>query len=129
MSRAIRHVQISLATRYGSVLLYDDTAVKNRYRLPLGPGVVIDGEYFSRIVFQALLSDTKTHMFSWMLEQFKAARGAAPDVFLQDADAAMTLAAEEVFEDAKKRRCAWHLGQNIIKNIKSVLGSTFQVRD
>eukprot|EP00904_Undaria_pinnatifida_P004777 jgi/Undpi1/142/HiC_scaffold_1.g00141.m1 len=118
--------QISLATRYGSVLLYDDTAVKNRYRLPLGLGVVIDGEYFSRIVFQALLSDTKTDTFTWMLEQFKAARGAAPDVFLQDADAAMTLAAEEVFEDAKKRRCAWYLGQDIIKNLKSVLGSTFQ---
>ena len=64
-----------------------------------------------------------------MLEQFKAARRTAPDVYLQDADAAMTRAAEEFSEDAKKRRCAWHLGQNIIKNLKSVLGSTFQVRD
>eukprot|EP00904_Undaria_pinnatifida_P004019 jgi/Undpi1/13618/HiC_scaffold_9.g03272.m1 len=73
--------QISLATRYGSVLLYCDTAVKNRYRLRLGLGVVIDGEYFSRIVFQALLSDTKTDTFTWMLEQFKAARGPAADVF------------------------------------------------
>eukprot|EP00904_Undaria_pinnatifida_P008542 jgi/Undpi1/4818/HiC_scaffold_19.g08171.m1 len=36
--------KISLATRYGSVLLYHDTAVKNHYRLPLGLGVVIDGE-------------------------------------------------------------------------------------
>ena len=60
----IRHVQIFFATRYGSVLLYDDTAVKNHDRLPLGLGVVIDGGYFSRIVFQALLSDTKTYTFS-----------------------------------------------------------------
>ncbi|CAN0207820.1 unnamed protein product [Ectocarpus sp. 6 AP-2014] len=118
--------QIALASRYGSVLLYDDTAVKNRYRLPLGLGVVIDGEYFSRIVFQSLTVDTTAVTFEWVLEEFKAARGAAPDMFLQDADAAMGLAADKVFPDAKKRRCMWHLGQNLIKNLKKVLGSAFQ---
>lgn len=121
------YLQIALASRYGSVLLYDDTAVKNRYRLPLGLGVVIDGEYFSRIVFQSLTVDTTAVTFEWVLEEFKAARGAAPDMFLQDADAAMGLAADKVFPDAKKRRCMWHLGQNLIKNLKKVLGSAFQV--
>ncbi|CAB1098138.1 unnamed protein product [Ectocarpus sp. CCAP 1310/34] len=118
--------QIALASRYGSVLLYDDTAVKNRYRLPLGLGVVIDGEYFSRIVFQSLTVDTTAVTFEWVLEEFKAARGAAPDMFLQDADAAMGLAADKVFPDARKRRCMWHLGQNLMKNLKKVLGSAFQ---
>eukprot|EP00904_Undaria_pinnatifida_P013661 jgi/Undpi1/9425/HiC_scaffold_27.g11882.m1 len=68
----------------------------------------------------------RTHCFWMTAEQFKAARRTAPDVFLQDADAAMTRAAGEVFEDAKKRRCAWNLDQNIIKNLNSVLGSSFQ---
>ena len=42
--------QVAIAARYGEVLLYDDTAVKNQYRFPLGLGVVIDGEYYTRIV-------------------------------------------------------------------------------
>ncbi|CAN0460990.1 unnamed protein product [Ascophyllum nodosum] len=117
--------QVALATRYVAVLLYDDTAVKNEYRLPLGLGVVIDGEYYSRIVFQSLTADTKTGTFVWMLEEFKAARGAVPDMFLQDADAAMTQAADRVFPDAKKRRCMWHLGKNLLTNLRGLLGGHF----
>jgi len=47
-------------------------------------------------------------------------------VFIQDADAAMTEAAERVFPLATQRRCLWHLGQNI-KNLKPTLGSDFKV--
>ena len=119
--------QVTLATRYVAVLLYDDTAVKNEYRLPLGLGVVIDGEYYSRIVFQSLTADTKTGTFVWILEEFKAARGAVPDMFLQDADAAMTQAADRVFPDAKKRRCMWHLGKNLLTNLRGLLGGHFNV--
>ena len=121
------YAQVSLAVRYGTVLLYDDTAVKNRYRLPLGLGVVIDGEYFTRIVFQTITADTRADTFVWMLEAFKEARGGPPGVFIQDADAAMTQAAERVFPLATKRRCLWHLGQNLIKNMKPTLGSDFKV--
>ena len=54
-------------------------------------------------------------------------RGGPPGVFIQDADAAMTQAAERVFPLATKRRCLWHLGQNLIKNLKPTLGSDFKV--
>ena len=120
------HVQlrfISLSSD-GAVLLYNDTAVKNECRLPLGLGVVIGGEYYSRIVFQSLTADTKTGTFVWILDKVKAAQGAAPDMFLQDADAAMTLAPDSVFPDAKKRRCMWHLGKNLLTNLRGLLGGT-----
>ena len=120
------YAQVSLAVRYRTVLLYDDTAVKDRYHLPLGLGVVIDGEYFTRIVFQTITADTKADTFVWILEAFKEARGGPPRVFIQDADAAMTEAAERVFPLATQRRCLWHLGQNI-KNLKPTLGSDFKV--
>ena len=87
----------------------------------------IDGEYYSRIVFQWLTADTKTGTFVWMLDEFKAARGAAPDMFIQDADAAMTQAADRVFPDAKKRRCMWHLGKNLLTNLRGLLGGHFNV--
>ena len=109
------------------MLLYDDTAVKKKYRLPLGLGVVIDGENFSRIVFQTITADIRADTFVWMLEAFKEARGGAPDVFIEDADAAMTQAADQVFPLATKRWCLWHLGQNIVKNLKPTLGAGFKV--
>lgn len=109
------------------MVLYDDTAVKNKYRLPLGIGVVIDGEYYTRIVFQSIATDTTADTFVWILETFKEARGGAPDVFLQDADAAMTQAAAKVFPLATRRRCMWHLRQNLITNLKGVMGKYFNV--
>lgn len=118
---------MALATRYGSVLLYDDTAAKNKYRLPFGIGVVIDGEYYSRIVFQSLTADTRAEIFVWMLEEFKEARGGAPDVFIHDSDAAMTSAAAEVFRGAKKRLCLWRLGQDLGKNLQGLLKGDFNV--
>lgn len=110
------------------MLLYDDTAVKNRYHLPLGLGVIVDGEYSTRIVFQTVAADARTDAFEWMLETYKQARGgAAPDVFIQDADAAMARASQRVFPHAKRRRCMWHLGQDVAKNLKVLLGGQFNV--
>lgn len=119
--------QVALAVRYGKVVLYDDTAVKKKYRFPVGIGVIIDGEYYTRIVFQSITADTTADTFVWMLEAFKEARGGAPDIFLQDADAAMTQAAAEVFPFATRRRCVWHLGQNLITNLRGLLGADFEV--
>ena len=41
--------QVAISIKYGHVRLYDDTTVKNKYRLPVGIGAVIDGEYFTRV--------------------------------------------------------------------------------
>ena len=35
--------QVALSIKYGHVRLYDDTAVKNKYRLPVGIGAVTTG--------------------------------------------------------------------------------------
>lgn len=78
-------------------------------------------------VFQTITVDTTRETFEWMLEAFQEARGAPPDVFIQDADIAMTSAAVAVFPLATKRRCIWHLGQNMTKNLGGVLGFGFPV--
>ena len=83
--------QVALSIRYGHVLLYDDTAVKNKYTLPVGIGAVIDGEYFTRVAFQMISSDTQAETFEWMMEGWMEARGGeGPDVFIQDANGACT---------------------------------------
>lgn len=119
--------QVELSIKYGHVLLYDDTAVKNKYRLPVGIGAVIDGEYFTRIAFQMISSDTQAETFEWMMEAWKEARGGEPDVFIQDADGACTIAAEKVFSGATKLRCLWHLWKNVKEELTSVLGGDYPV--
>ena len=75
--------QVALSIKYGRVLLYDDTAVKNKYRLPVGIGAVIDGEYFTRVAFQMISSDTQAETFEWMMEGWKETRGGeGPYVFI-----------------------------------------------
>ena len=73
------------------MVLYDDTAVKNRYRMPIGVIVVIDSEYPTRIVGQSITADTTTDTFVWMLKCTLESRGGKQLAkFIQDADAAMT---------------------------------------
>ena len=120
--------QVALSIKYGHVLLYDDTAVKDKYRLPVGIGAVIDGEYFTRVAFQMISSDTQAETFEWMMEGWMEARGGErPDVFIQGADAACTLAASKVFKGATKLRCLWHLWKDVREKLSSVLGKKFPV--
>lgn len=117
-----------LAIRHGTVILYDDTAMKKRYRLPLGVGAVIDGEYYTRIAFQTIAADTGVETCEWVLQSFLEAREMeAPDVFIQGENNAMAGAAEKVFPLAKKRRCVWRLRQNVAKNLTGLLGNSFEV--
>ena len=114
---------VALSINYGHVLLHDDTAVKNKYRLPMGIGAVIDGEYLTRVAFQMISLDTQAETFEWMMPGWMEARGGeGPDVLIQDADGACTLAASKVFKGATKLGCLWHLWKNVREKLSSVLG-------
>ena len=114
--------------RYGHVAFYNDTAVKNRYRMPIGVFAVIDNDFPTRIVGQSNTADTTTDAFIWMLENALASRGGKqPGIFIQDADAAMMGAVRHVFPDATARRCLWYLYQDILKGLSKELGSSMHV--
>ncbi|CAB1097936.1 unnamed protein product [Ectocarpus sp. CCAP 1310/34] len=101
----------------------EQMALWNRYRMPLGVLAVIDSEYRTRIVGQSITADTTTNTFVWMLKSALRSRGGKqPDIFIQDADVAMTAAVREVFPDALARRCLWHLYQHIMKALAKDLG-------
>lgn len=109
--------------------MYNDTAVNNRYRMPIGVLAVIDADYRTRIVGQSITADTTTDTFVWLLECALQSRGGKqPSIFIQDADAAMTGAVNQVFTEAQRRRCLWHLYQSIITNLSKVLGAEMDVR-
>ncbi|CAB1120055.1 unnamed protein product [Ectocarpus sp. CCAP 1310/34] len=55
--------QVALWNRYGHIALYDDTAVKNRYRMPLGVLAVIGSEYRTRIDADAAMTAAVREVF------------------------------------------------------------------
>lgn len=125
---SLAFLQVPLANRYGYVTLYDDTMVMKNARLPLGVFAVVVNEFNTPIVCVALLSDTTTSTFKWLLKKYTEAHQGAPTVFLVDADSAMKGAASEVRPDIQQRRCDWHLHQNLRKNPSSTLGNGMSVR-
>ena len=109
--------------------LYDDTAVKNRYRMPIGVMIVIDFEYRTRIVGESIMVDTTTNTFVWMLKCALESRGRKQQaIFIQDDNAAMTGAVRQVLLDAQPRRCLWHLYQNVTKALAKDLGGDMSMK-
>lgn len=74
-----------------------------------------------------LASDTRAETFEWMLSAWKDARGGAPEAFIQDADGACTQAVDKVYPEAKKLRCLWHLGKNVLENCRPLLRADYLV--
>ena len=108
--------------------VYNDTAVKNWYRMPIGVFAVIDDDFRTRIVGRSITADTTTDTFIWMLENALASRGGKqPGIFILDADAAMMGAVRHVFPDATARRCLWYLYQDILQGLSKELGSSMHV--
>lgn len=121
--------QVALCNRYGNVTMYDDTAVKNRYRMPIGVLVIVDGDFNTRIVGQSITADTTADTFVWILKAYVASRGGRPpSIFIDDAGAAMAGAVTAVMPDAEKRRCLWYLYQDILKALATILGTRMNVR-
>ena len=122
------HPQVSLWSRFGHVALYDDTAVKNRYRIPIGVLAVIDNDYRTRVVGQPITADTMTNTFVWLLGCALDSRGGRqPEIFIQDADAAMAGQS-----DRSSRRCWRGVAcgtsyPNIIKTLSKDLGGRMNV--
>ena len=49
----------------------------------------------------------------------------SPKVFVTDGDPAVNVAVTEQFPDAFHMHCIWHISQNLPKQLKGKLGSSF----
>ncbi|CAN0886915.1 Protein FAR1-RELATED SEQUENCE 5 [Linum grandiflorum] len=112
---------------FGDVLAFDATYRKNAYNMPL---VVFSGvnHHFSTCLFgSALLKNEKTDNYKWVLKTLmEAMDGKAPKSVITDGDTAMKNAIIDVFPDANRRLCLWHLKKHVGDHVKSSkFASTF----
>ncbi|MEP3507720.1 MAG: hypothetical protein ABJN34_05590 [Litoreibacter sp.] len=117
------HPQVSFWNPIGHIALCDDTAVKNRYRVPIGVLAVIDNDYWTRIVGQSITADPMVDPFVLLLGCALDSRwGKRPEVHIQDVDAAMAGEVRQVFLDVLTRQYLWRFYRNIIKSVAKDLG-------
>ncbi len=70
------------------------------------------------IIFaQGLLADESKQSHSWLFRQIIEATGIHPTVIITDSDPAVDVAVKEVFTITYPILCAFHITQNLHKNL------------
>jgi MULE transposase domain len=111
--------------RYHDVIMHDNTCKTNRYNRPLSLFVTPDNNLKTRIVAQAIVDDESQFSYEWVFQCVKEATGVAPKVFVTDGDPAVNAAVAIQFPNAFHMHCIWHISQNLPKQLKGKLGSSF----
>ncbi|CAG8616741.1 11523_t:CDS:2 [Scutellospora calospora] len=72
-------------------------AVTNAYNLPLSIFAVVDNNFKSRIVAQAILPDETSESYGWVLQQTIKATGVQPGAFIIDANSGLESVVLEIY--------------------------------
>src|SRR3954451_19014406 len=75
---------------------------------------------------QALLVDESKQSHSWLFRQIIEGTGIHPTVIITDSDPAVDAAVKEVFTTTYPVHCAFHITQNLHKNLRKPLGDQYE---
>src|SRR5579859_809554 len=118
--------QQTLYLKYHDVVLTDNTAQTNKYRMSLCLFIGVDEHRHSRLVAQALMSDETTTSYMWVLNNLlKATNNLLPMTIFSDCDTGLGPAIETVFPTTRYLHCIFHIFQNIKKHLMRPLGTQF----
>src|ERR1051326_843302 len=105
--------------------MHDNTCKTNRYNCPLLLFVTPDNNLKIRIVAQVIVDDETQFSYEWVFQCVKEATGVASKVFVTDGDLSVNAAMTIQFPDTFHMYCIWHISQNLSKQLKGKLGSSF----
>ena len=84
--------------------------------------VVIDNNYKTRIVAQALTKYETQADYEWILKcTLQASSNHLPKVFFTDGDSAMIAAVQVIYPQTRHLLCIYHLSENVKKKARSKL--------
>ena len=118
--------QVENWIKYSDCVLNDVTHKTNRYGMALSLFVGFDNDRHNILLAQALLVDESFESHKWMLLQIIEATNIQPSVILTDADPAVDAAISQVFQSTYHIHCAFHITQNLHKNLRKALGEDYQ---
>nr|GEX18773.1 hypothetical protein [Tanacetum cinerariifolium] len=88
--------------------------LEKRYRMVFVPFTGIDNHNRSVTFGAGLLSDEIVRSYKWLLQSFKKAFVADPQVVITDQDPSMKQAIEVEFPNGRHRLCMWHIMQKLV---------------
>ncbi|CAG8831475.1 10017_t:CDS:2, partial [Cetraspora pellucida] len=118
--------QVENWIRYSDCVFNDVTHKTNRYGMALLLFVRFDNNRQNILLAQALLADKSLESHIWMFQQIVKATNTQPLVILTDADPAVNTAIHQVFTNTYPIYCAYHITQNLHKNLRKLLCETYQ---
>jgi hypothetical protein len=116
-------IQQQLYQQFSDVLVIDITFSTNRFEMPLHQMVVVDSNFKTRLVANAMTAGESQDECRWVLEQLLQTTGnTAPNVVILDKDPSMIAACNVVIPATRLVHCLWHREGNVKKNLRGPLG-------
>lgn len=118
--------QVENWIQFSDCVVNDVTHKTNRYAMALSLFVGFDRNMKNVILAQGLLIDESKESHSWLFRQVTEAAGIQPTVIITDSDPAVDAAVKEVFTNTYPIHCAFHITQNLHKNLRKPLGDQYE---
>ncbi|CAB4407072.1 unnamed protein product [Rhizophagus irregularis] len=108
--------------KFHDVVIHDNTAKTNRYKIALSLFVEIDNNFKTRVLVQALTKYETQADYIWILQcTLKVTNNLSPRVLYTDGDPAMLAAVQVVYPQTRHLLCIYHIVENIKKKAKALL--------
>ncbi|CAG8807509.1 8416_t:CDS:2, partial [Cetraspora pellucida] len=105
--------------------MHDNTCKTNCYNHPLSIFVAPDNNLKTQIVAQAIVDNETQSSYEWVFNCILNATGLEPKVLITDGDLAVNGSVIAQFPNAFHIYCIWHISQNLPKNLKGIIGSSY----
>ncbi|KAB1211750.1 Protein FAR1-RELATED SEQUENCE 5 [Morella rubra] len=110
---------------FGDVVCFDVTCRLYPDCKPFAPFIGVNHHKQLVIFGAALLYDETVESHKWLFQTFlEAMSGKKPKTILSDDNATLTEAVHSVFPEAHHRLCAWHVYQNVLKQLSHMFVSS-----
>lgn len=118
--------QVENWIQFSDCVINDITHKTNRYGMALSLFVGFDRNRQNIIFAQGLLIDESKDSHIWLFRQIIEATNIHPTVILTDSDPAVDAAVKEIFPTTYPIHCAFHITQNLHKNLRKLLGNQYE---
>ncbi|CAB5383106.1 unnamed protein product [Rhizophagus irregularis] len=118
--------QVESWIQFSDCVINDITHKTNQYGMALSLFVGFDRNMQNIIFAQSLTIDESKQSHAWLFRQIVEAIGIHPTVIMTDSDLAIDAAVKEVFTKTYPVHCAFHITQNLHKNLRKPLGDHYE---
>ena len=105
--------------------MHDNTYKTNQYNCSLSLFVTSDNNLRTQIIAQAIVDDEMQFSYEQVYQCVKEATGISPRILITNRNPAVNAAVIVQYSNTFHMHCIWHISQNLSKQLKGKLSSSF----